>query len=122
MKNAYSVENKGDYILITVTGNYDYRNFVEYPKIILQICESENIYKVIIDGLKVEPEELPIIERFFLAEQAAEILRHRVKLAIVWHKYYIDGFMESVAVNRDALLRIFGTFKEAETWLLVYNN
>lgn len=118
MKNSYSFENKTDYLLMTVSGNYDYWNFVEFPKHILQMCESENVYRVLINGLNVNPEELPVIERFFMAEQAAEILRNRVKLAIVWHKDYIDGFMETVAINRAGLLRIFGNAEAAKIWLL----
>ncbi len=71
-----------------------------------------------INGLGVEKGELPVIDRFFMAERAFEIVRFEAKLAIVWHPEYITGFMESVAVNRAAHLRIFGSVAEAENWLM----
>lgn len=84
MDDSYSFTKKEGYLEMTVKDNYDYWGFVEFPKLIFSVCEREKVYRVLINGLKVIPERLPVIERFFMAEEAAEILRHMVKLAIVW--------------------------------------
>ena len=118
MKSDFSFEKKEGYLEMKVTGRYDYWSFIEFPAYIRSVCEREQVYKVLINGLRVVPEDLPVVERFFMAEKAAEILGREVKLAIVWHKDYIDGFMESVAHNREGLMRLFGTKRAAIFWLL----
>ena len=104
--------------MMRVSGEYDYRNMIEFPKAILQATQESGIDRVLINGLGVKAEELPVIERFFMAEKAAEMFRQEIKLAIVWHPQLIDGFMEAVAQNRAGLMRLFGTEEEALAWLL----
>lgn len=118
MKSDFSIEKKEGYLEMKVTGKYDYGNFIEFPTYIRTLCEREQVYRVMVNGLRVIPEDLPVVERFFMAEKAANILGRDVKLAIVWHKDFIDGFMESVAQNRHGLMRLFGTKRAAIFWLL----
>lgn len=101
-----------------VSGEYDYWAMVEFPGYILEQCQQTGVNRVLVHGLSVNPEQLPVIERFFMAEKAAEMLRDHIKLAIVWHPHLIDGFMEAVATNRAGLMRLFGSEDEAVQWLL----
>ena len=103
---------------MTISGSYDYWDFIQYPKIILRKCQSEDVYKVLVDLVPITYTEIPTIEIFFLGETVAEILRDRVKLALVWVGDSRDELLELVAVNRAANVRIFDSTKMAELWLL----
>ncbi len=103
---------------MTISGQYDYWDFIQYPKVILRKCKSENIFKVLVDCIPVKYTEIPTIEMFFLGESLAEVLRDRVKLACVWNTNEQEAFLEQVATNRAANFRMFHSIKIAELWLL----
>jgi len=121
MRSSYTFENKHDYLVMTVAGDYHYWDFVEYPKIARRKCEAENINRILVDLLLVKYTEIPTIELFFLGEILAETIRNRIKMAIVWTGDNYDRFLQTVATNRSARLRIFDLKKTAEFWLL-YDN
>lgn len=118
MKSRYSFVDKKDYLQMKVVGDYDYFSYVQFPSIIKKECKKTGINKVLIHGLNVSAQELPVVERFFMAEKAAETFKDDIKIAIVWHSELIDGFMEAVATNRAARIKIFGTEELAREWLL----
>jgi len=118
MNSSYVFKNKLQFLVMTISGRYDYWDFIQYPKIILRKCQSETVYKVLVDLVPVTYTEIPTIEIFFLGETVAEVLRDRVKLALVWVGDNRDQLLELVAVNRAANVRIFESTKVAEMWLL----
>ena len=118
MNSSYVFKNKLQFLVMTINGRYDYWDFIQYPKIILRKCQSEDVYKVLVDLVPVTYTEIPTIELFFLGEAVAEVLRDRVKLALVWVGDNRDQLLELVAVNRASNMRIFESTKIAELWLL----
>lgn len=121
MRSSYTFENKQDFLVMTVTGDYHYWDFAEYAKIARRQCEEENINRILVDLILVRYSEIPTIELFFLGEILAETIRNRIKMAIVWTGDNYDRFLQRVATNRSARLRIFDLKKTAEFWLL-YDN
>lgn len=103
---------------LVISGEYDRDEFLSYPKLILEECEKEKIYKIIVDGLKVRGTNAPTMDRFFMGEAIASLLRGKVKLAIVWPKEHINKFAETVAVNRGTSMKVVDTIDAAHEWLL----
>ncbi len=101
-----------------ISGKYNYWDIIKYPKIIRNECLKEHIFKVMVNATKLNVGEMPIVEQFFLGEHIADVLRDHIKLAVVWQGLYHSRFLQSVATNRSALLRIFRSVKNAEIWLL----
>ncbi|MDX1314333.1 MAG: hypothetical protein R3356_02425 [Eudoraea sp.] len=118
MHSTYTFKNKADFLVMSIEGVYDYWDFIKYPKIILRKCQSAKINKVLVDLIPVAYSDLPTIELFFLGETMAEILRDKVKLALVWKGSEQEQFLELVATNRAANMRVFDSVKIAEYWLL----
>ena len=117
MRSSYAFKNKGDFLVMTITGQYDYWDFIKYPIIIRKKCEAEDINKVLVDLILVRYTDIPTIELFFLGEILAETLRDKIKMAIVWAGENQESLLQTVATNRAACLRIFETTKTAEFWL-----
>jgi hypothetical protein len=101
-----------------ITGSYIFHDFIQMPEIILQACESQGIYKVLLLGDDLKNTNGSTLDRFFIGEKIAEVLRSKVKLAVVWPPDHMDKLTESVAVNRAAYMRMFVEPKEAKKWLL----
>jgi len=118
MSSRYAFESKNEYLVMRIAGRYDYWDFIQYPKIIRAACEEREVYRIMVDVVAVTYTELPTLELFFLGEKVAEVLRDRVKTALIWHGDTRDGFMETVAVNREAAIRIFDSTETAKIWLL----
>ena len=72
---------------------------------------------MLLDILGVEGIEVPTLERYFLGVEAAEQLRYKVKLAVVWHSEFINYIAETVAVNRGGNVKAFSRIEPALEWL-----
>lgn len=103
---------------MTITGQYDYWEFMKYPKLIRTKCEAGRSNKILVDLMLVTYRDIPTIELFFLGEILAETLRDTIKMAIVWTGKDQKLFLQTVANNRAACVRIFDTTKSAKLWLL----
>tara|TARA_R110002051_G_scaffold209392_3_gene275234 strand:- start:4065 stop:4412 length:348 start_codon:yes stop_codon:yes gene_type:complete len=101
-----------------IKGSYSFQDFVQMPKIILLECQSHGIYKILIRGEDLKNTDAPTIDRFFIGEKIAEVLRSKVKLAVVWPPIHMNKLTENVAVNRAAYMRMFVEPTEAKKWLL----
>ena len=118
MKSNYLFEKHDNYITLVISGEYDKDDFLLYPKLILEKCEKENVDKILVDGSTLSGTNLPTMDRFFIAENIANLLRARVKLAVVWPKQHINRFAETVAVNRGSSMIVVDTLGAAHKWLL----
>ena len=118
MKSSYSFDVKETHLEMRIMGPYDYWEFIDYPGIIRTRCEAEGKFRIVVDLIGVTYEELSTLELFFLGEKLAEKLRDRIKIALVWHGDTQEYFLENVASNRAASIRIFDTLLKARTWLL----
>ncbi len=118
LKCTYSIENKGTYLDLKVEGYYFFKDFIKFPKIILNHSQATGIYRTLFNGALLQDTDASIVDRFFLGEKIAEVLRHKVKLAIVWPTKDIGQFMEVVAMNRAAYVRIVSSPQTALQWLM----
>lgn len=118
LKCKYDFEIKADHIVMKFTGSYIFQDFIQIPEIILHECKTRGIYKMLIRGEELKDTDASTIDRFFIGEKIAEILRSKVKLAVVWPPDHMDRLTESVAVNRAAYMRMFLEYNVAKKWLL----
>jgi hypothetical protein len=118
MVSSYSITSKKDYLVLTITGQYNYWEFIRYPDEILQDCKEWKIYKVLVDLRPLKAKDVSMIELFFLGEKIAHVFKNTVKLALVWKKQSLSEFMVDVATNRSASLKVFDSEKRASFWLL----
>ncbi|MEJ1222029.1 hypothetical protein [Sediminicola sp. 1XM1-17] len=101
-----------------ITGSYHYQDFIQMPEIIWHECQSQGIFKMLIRGEDLKETNAPTIDRFFIGEKIAEVLRSKVKLAVVWPPDHMTKLTESVAVNRAAYMQMFVEPNDAKKWLL----
>ena len=106
---------------MTLHGEYDYSELIKYPSIILEKCNQEQIFKILIHRLDYVPKEHPVIEQFFLGENLAEVLRDKVKVAMVRSKEAPNRLIETVAINRAGYVKMFNDMEKAKEWLLMDN-
>ena len=118
MSSGYTFEACENYLAMHITGVYDYWHFIRYPDLIRKQCEQSGFYRVLVDVSEVTYKELPTVELFFLGEKVAESLRDKIKIALVWQGDTHNDFLEVVATNRAASIRIFEGTEAAREWLL----
>jgi hypothetical protein len=118
MNSSHTFERTNDYLYMTVTGTYRLQDFKSYVKIIRDKCEEEQTFKILMDALDVAGIDIPTIERYYMGIEVAEQLKYKIKLAIVWHKEFINHFGETVAVNRGGNIGVFSNMEAAMKWLL----
>lgn len=118
MKSNYAFRNENNHLTITLSGEYDFDDFLIYLKIIYAKCESEANFKMLLNALEVKGIDVPTLERYLLGVEAAALLNYKVKLAVVWHKEYTNHFGEMVANNRGGQVGVFGSAEPALKWLL----
>ena len=118
MKSELIIERKANFLYYTLSGEYDKNDFLLYPKMVVNACEKEQIYNVLINGLKVNGTNVPTMERYFIGETIAKTLGPKIKLAVVWPREHINKFTENVAVNRGIQILVVGDFETAREWLL----
>jgi len=118
MTSQYLFEKKENYLLLIISGAYDKEDFMAYPTLISEECKKEKIDKVLVNGLSLSGTNVPTMDRFFVAENIANILGPKVKIAVVWPKEHINKFAETVAVNRGSLIKVVDSIEAAQNWLL----
>jgi len=118
MKSEYVLEKKGNFLCFTISGEYDKNEFMTYPKLVAEICETEKTQHVLFNALKLRGTNLPAMDRFFLGESVAKILGPLIKLAVVWPGEHITKFGENVAANRGSHILVVGDVETAREWLL----
>jgi hypothetical protein len=118
MVSDFSIAVKKKHLVMTITGMYEYWDFINYPEHILDACKNHKLYRVLVDVRPVIADDISMIELYFIGEKIAQVLSSKVKLAIVWKKQALSEFLVDVASNRSAFLRVFEAPKRAEFWLL----
>ncbi len=118
MESKYVIIERTNHLVMTISGPYSYWEFITYPEIIRQSCETAEIFRIIVDLTAVLYKELTTVELFFLGEKLAERLGKRVKIALIWNGKKESEFLETVATNRRANIRVFATCSRARQWLL----
>ena len=117
MKSTYLFSKNDGYITLAMSGEYHKDDFMTYPDLILAKCEKEHIGKVLVDGSNLSGTNVPVMDRYFIAENLANLLRFKVKVAVVWPKEHITRFAENVAVNRGSSMIVVDSMEAAHKWL-----
>ena len=118
MSSLYSIEKEENYLVMTISGEYSYADFIKYPRVIRNECLKEKKYKILVNVIQVVKSEIPLVELFFLGEHIANVLRDHIKLALVWDGENHNRFVQKVAKNRLALIRTFESDEYAKIWLI----
>ena len=118
MRSNYLFGKTENYMTLVISGEYDKDDFLSYPQLILDECEKEKLYKILVDGSNLTGTNLPTMDRYFIGETIAKMLGGKVKLAVVWPKKHINKFAETVAVNRGSSIIVVDTIGTAHEWLL----
>jgi hypothetical protein len=116
LKIQISFEVFDEYLKICLSGENPFAEIDEIIATIKRLSDENNRAKILLDTMNVSG--LSEMEKYFVGEQGAKILGHKLKSAIVSQPEKINRFMENVAVNRGARLRVFGSEQEALNWLL----
>jgi hypothetical protein len=116
LKIQITFEILNEYLKIFISGENPYAEIDEIITTIKRLADENNRTKVLLDTMNVSG--LSEMEKYFAGEQGAKVLGHKIKIAVVSQPEKINKFMETVAVNRGARLRVFGNEPEAIDWLL----
>lgn len=118
MKSNFYFEKESTHLCMTVSGEYDFPDFVDYLKIIYAKCEEEGNFRMLLNILGVEGIDVPALERYFLGVEAADQLKYKIKLAVVWHAEFTTHLAETVAINSGSHVKVFGSNEPAIAWLV----
>jgi hypothetical protein len=118
-------EQKGHYLLITVTGVFDLASAKDLARRSAELCKARQQSSALVDCRNVSG-VLSTIERYDYATFVAELharyaIEHGapLRVAYVGNEPLIDSqrFGETVAVNRGALVKVTTDMREALAWL-----
>jgi len=100
----------------TATGSYARSRTEQLIALVRREADQRKFVRVLVDLTEVR-EAVPNFDRFHLGEATAAQLRG-LRLAVIDLTEASDSFIETVALNRGATMRIFATEGEALAWLL----
>lgn len=118
MKMTCTAHPEAHYLFFLVTENYHYDEAVQLFKSVREQCDRTSFQKAIID-IRQMLKEIPQWDRFKLGEQAAIIWGSQIQVAIVTQPDQVNRFFETVAVNRNTQVRVFGDMKAVYPWLQI---
>lgn len=114
--------NKAKYLAVEVSGQweqYDARKAIES---IRDAANKRKQTRLFLDSRSLEPSKSEMT-RFFVGEYIAKHWGHPFRAAVLrLPKSYFGGFVETVAVNRAASIKVFFEKEEALEWLLEKSN
>lgn len=104
------------FLVLKLSGEFDFHEYMSLSKVILDKCNEELVFNVLVDSLELDYSKLTVMNRFYLGEKFADVLRLKVNLVIVLSDIYITRFSETVAVNRGLKTKIFSDIESAKEW------
>ena len=109
-----SIKKENDYILVKVAGEYDTKEMRSYdPKMLANACDHFKCNKLLIDIQELTG-KVSILENFDLGKGMATYLGLQKRVVILGTKEQSkDDFIQTVAVNRGADVKIFSNKREA---------
>jgi len=120
IKYSFEIKSSAEYmtsfLVLKLSGEYDFQEYMSLSKVILDKCNEELVYNVLVDSLELDYSKMTVVNRFYLGEKFAEVLRLKVNIVIVLSDIYITRFSETVAVNRGLKTKIFSDIESAKEW------
>ncbi len=119
MSYKLTVENRGDYLYMEVTGTNSRETVLNYMQDVLVAAEKHDCFRVLINERLTGP-RLETMDVFNLASDGAMRVLGRFE-AIAYVDEAMVGemgdFVESVAVNRGMPLAFFSNVEDARVWI-----
>jgi hypothetical protein len=116
MKLSIDIQGDPGCLVCTVTGKWvteELKTFIDTIS-----CKMKTLgYKKILAEMSSVKGPPPEMDRFFMGEYVASVLRG-AKVAIVYKKIYANRFFEDTAVNRGASVMVFPDRETALQWLM----
>ena len=109
-------ENKGDYLLMTPSGEYSLQSYREALVSAAALCREYKLKRILADIRNVKI-NIPVPDRFLLGADMARIFGYRVKFAILAPSEIIDRVAENAAVNRGGRVFVTDDLQAALKWL-----
>jgi hypothetical protein len=121
MDYNFTVEQKGDYLLVKVEGENTPNNVAKYLSEVLNTCMQYNCYKVLIEE-NLLGSSIGTLDMFNVVKNAANHpMSAKIKIAYIdinkEHNMSDLLFGETVAVNRAVNVKIFSDYNDAKNWL-----
>ena len=115
------ITTRGGYLLIRYTGSLALEDLPRGQNAfqhIADICEQQNCSGVLLDARDLTM-GLSTMDVFRLGSLVAKVRGRPIRFAMLGPEQQapLDDFMETVATNRGALVRIFSSEDEAAAWL-----
>lgn len=105
-----------DYVLMTPEGPYDIKKYQNALREVEIFCRQNGLKKILADVTKNKG-NIPVVDRFQLGVEMANILGIKIKLAILAPPFMIDKLGENTAVNRGGRVFVTSSREEALAWL-----
>jgi hypothetical protein len=105
------------HLTVTVCGQWDLEAAKREMERLRAVADELGIYRILVDVRDMSPQESHF-SRYFTGENIARMFPYPFKLAVIDEPEYLNGFVETVVVNRGAFLAAFADEKSAMAWLL----
>lgn len=112
----FTFVNKGNYLLVEVSGIYSQKFFIELVREIAKHGKNENFDKVLVDIRNVEGDP-SIFDRYQIGLEISRTWGKNIQVAAVAREDVISLMIENVAVNRGANFQVFTKVESALEWL-----
>jgi hypothetical protein len=119
MANSLRIIDQGEYLLAEFSGDFSVEAGKQCIDAMTNASLEKHKSKVLLDCRKISG-HMPVIDRFEVAAYAATTRKVIARLAMLNRPDVIlpDNFVENVAVNRGANVKVFTDFENAVRWLL----
>lgn len=105
-----------DYVLMIPEGPYDLKKYQDAIREAENFCRQNGLKKIVADITKNEG-NIPVVDRFQLGIEMANILGSKIRMAILAPSGIIDKLGENTAVNRGGRVFVTSSKEEALAWL-----
>lgn len=112
----FTCDNKGDYLLATVSGYYSLDLFITAIHEVSEHCKKENLKKALLDLRNLEGDP-SILDRYRFGLEIAKAWGPLLKVAAVAKPEAINKMGENTAVNRGANVWATPDMELALQWL-----
>jgi hypothetical protein len=119
MSYNVKITDQGEYLLVEYSGDFSVGAGKQSIDAMVDAAREKDRSKVLFDCREIRG-SLPIIDRFEVAAYAAKTRKVIARLAMLTRPDVVlpDNFVENVAVNRGANVKVFTDSESALRWLL----
>ena len=120
MEWTFHTELCVDYLVATVVGDLDGKDYRDMRDMLREVLESSGVQKALLD-IRQAVLHVTFMELYSMAASNPDVIPRGTKYAILYSEKTVSPaevkFGEDVATNRGASLKVFSIKEEAERWL-----